>query len=649
MSYLINKTDGTVLTELIDGQIDSESTNLILVGKNYIGYGEAFNENFIRLLENFANTAAPSNPLEGQTWWDKQSQKLLVFDGTQWKTSGSPTVSTSRPQLTAGDIWINSESKQVFVYDGNAENELTLVGPSYTRLQGKSGLEPFSILDTQSILRTVLKLNIGGFLAGVFSSVEFEPLGDNKIDELVTDINPNGIIFEGFNPVDRDNFKFFGTSSGTNSLVSPDGQTSLGITQILPSDRDGITSGTLTVQNSGGITLGLDRNVVQKIVGANFFIENQINNHDLHLRVKSSKFGSTIVDAIRIEAETGRVGIFKTDGPPEYTLDVSGDLRITGNLTVEGDTTVIETSVVRAESKNIFLGDGDVIGDNSVVNDGGLILRSSNNDKKFTWKNLSNSWTSNVNLNVESGNSYMIGGTDILTSTTLASSVTSATGITEIGTLVNLDVDNINIDETAITSNDSLEITAAGILTITASGGIDITAEGDVTLDSQKIRGVAEPELPGDVATKNYVDSNQIIQNVIMSMDVSGLGTGVTLIDNVAAFLNDLSPPDTSSVGKKARIHTVSYNQVSVTGVGVTIRDDTEPDNGETLTVSRISVDSNGTRNESVLQDIEATNPTTGTVSMSPARALLVYDVVDDPQTGQPYWNYNAAESTTYP
>ena len=55
MSYQLNKTDGTLLTALIDGQIDTASTNLTLVGKNYTGYGEAFNENFIKLLENFSN------------------------------------------------------------------------------------------------------------------------------------------------------------------------------------------------------------------------------------------------------------------------------------------------------------------------------------------------------------------------------------------------------------------------------------------------------------------------------------------------------------------------------------------------------------------------------------------------------------------
>mgnify|MGYP000235587665 CR=1 FL=1 len=49
MAYKLNKTDGTLLVDLIDGTIDVNSTSITLVGRNYTGYGEAFNENFIKL------------------------------------------------------------------------------------------------------------------------------------------------------------------------------------------------------------------------------------------------------------------------------------------------------------------------------------------------------------------------------------------------------------------------------------------------------------------------------------------------------------------------------------------------------------------------------------------------------------------------
>jgi hypothetical protein len=58
MAYKLNKTDGTLLTELVDGQVDTTSCDLTLIGRNYVGFGEAFNENLIKLLENFASTGA---------------------------------------------------------------------------------------------------------------------------------------------------------------------------------------------------------------------------------------------------------------------------------------------------------------------------------------------------------------------------------------------------------------------------------------------------------------------------------------------------------------------------------------------------------------------------------------------------------------
>ena len=61
MGYKLNKTDGSLLVDLIDGQIDTTSSDLTLIGRNYTGFGEVLNENFIKVLENFANTTAPAS------------------------------------------------------------------------------------------------------------------------------------------------------------------------------------------------------------------------------------------------------------------------------------------------------------------------------------------------------------------------------------------------------------------------------------------------------------------------------------------------------------------------------------------------------------------------------------------------------------
>jgi len=261
MSYKLNKTDGSLLTDLIDGQIDTSSTNLVLVGRNYEGFGEYINENFIKVLENFSNTAPPSNPLEGQLWWDVTGKRLQVFNGEEWKISGGPFVTNTRPQMVAGDMWINSETQQIYFYDGS---NLVLIGPAYSSLQGVSGFKIDSIRDVQSRARPVAKTFVAGNLVSVTSDIDFTPVAEERIQELVTSSNPTGTIRKGINVLDTSNFKFRGTATSSEALINEAGDI-LTANQFLPNDSPGETSGTLTIRNNGGLIIGADLNNVQKL------------------------------------------------------------------------------------------------------------------------------------------------------------------------------------------------------------------------------------------------------------------------------------------------------------------------------------------------------------------------------------------------
>ena len=108
MSYILNKTNGTVLTTVNDGSID-RTTDLVFVGKNYAGYGEILNENLVKLLENFANSKEPPRRITGQLWYDTTNKKLGAFDGNQFKFPPAVVTSAVKPSyFNEGDLWFNS-------------------------------------------------------------------------------------------------------------------------------------------------------------------------------------------------------------------------------------------------------------------------------------------------------------------------------------------------------------------------------------------------------------------------------------------------------------------------------------------------------------------------------------------------------------
>lgn len=598
MSYQLNKTDGTLLTDLIDGQIDSNSTNLVLVGRNYTGFGEYLNENFIKLLENFASTAAPTNPLEGQLWWDKSEARLKLWEGTQWKASGGPFVQATQPQMVSGDLWIDNLNNQLYFYDGS---DLTLVGPQYNSFQGVTGFEADSVLDNQSRSRPVALLKVAGELVGVFSNIEFTPTYSQRILGLVTDDNPNGTIKEGFNPIDTANFKFHGTAIASESLVTGSGAV-VTADQFLSSVSNDVTSGTLSIRNSGGLSIGTSDNNRQFILGNAFLSENQLRDANYRIRVVSSNFGGTKVDAIYVKANTAHVGIFRDD--PEYTLDVSGDLRVTGNLLVEGDTVSVDVATLRVEDKNIELGikDDSTLLDDAQMDGAGLIARASGQEKSILWSLATDSWTSNRNFDLETTDkTYKIGGVDKITNTTIDPTITRATGLVELGTLEYLNVDNITINTNTIGT------TLGNALIIDSKGG-------DINLATpQKITNVQDPTADQDVATKYYVDTQINSEPVVFSLDI----TGLTSPDiQVATIIESMFSASLKEDGTYAFVHTTESSASTAENIDV----------DAAKNISFVAVDSNGTQNESVVQDI-AFFPASGTVQIAITRGLKRFRV----------------------
>ena len=146
MPYNLQLTDGTILIAggLPDNTVNTSSTSLALIGRNYAGYGTFINENFVKLLENFSNTNSPASPIEGQIWWDSTNEILKVYDGTVWKIPPAATSSTTAPTSvsTGGDLWWNNSNNQLSVWTGS---EWYVIGEVLNNSITTSQLQNYSV------------------------------------------------------------------------------------------------------------------------------------------------------------------------------------------------------------------------------------------------------------------------------------------------------------------------------------------------------------------------------------------------------------------------------------------------------------------------------------------------------------------------
>ena len=268
MAYIVNKFSGTQLIVLEDGTIDT-STSLGLVGRNYVGYGETQNENFVFLLENFANESPPSRPLQGQIWFNTTTNLTYAYDGATWSPIGAAVLSATAPtESNAGALWLDTTANQLKIYTGSA---WTLIGPEVvagfgsTRARATSlddsvgNPRPVVILETDGIAFAICTAqaftinssnSVVGFennlIAGINLSSTAKVKGDitgnaGSADRLSTARTINGVPFDGQQNVTIQ-------SSTTNKLVKG--------TYIQGSDFDGSTEITWSVDATSSNTIG---------------------------------------------------------------------------------------------------------------------------------------------------------------------------------------------------------------------------------------------------------------------------------------------------------------------------------------------------------------------------------------------------------
>lgn len=308
MPYTINKTDGTVLTTVADGTLDS-TTSLVLPGKNYAGWGEQLNENMIHVMEHFKNTTAPANPIEGQIWFDSTAKAIKVYNGTAFKVPPAAASSTTQPTVAnVGDCWYDSTNDQLRIYNGTT---WILIGPNFSSLSGTSGQTVDTVSDGVSN-HTVIKEYVGGTLLGIISKdAEFTPSPS---------IGGFSTIKPGYNLSSSvSNNRFNGTVGDASSLS---GLTS---SAFMRADTSTGTSGTLAVANDTGLTVGVDADLKLYVSGLDVDVRNQSSGGNMTLTTRNG--GGVYAARIFINGSTGYVGI--SNSSPSSALDVTGTVTAT--------------------------------------------------------------------------------------------------------------------------------------------------------------------------------------------------------------------------------------------------------------------------------------------------------------------------------
>ena len=325
MAYKINNTFGTLLVTLADGTIDTATTDLTLFGKGYAGFGEKLNENFVKTLENFNNTTAPVNKIQGQLWFDQTNKQINVYTGAKWKPVGSTTNSTTSPtNAVQGDLWFDTANNQLYVYTGSA---WTLIGPTSIAGSGVTQVVTETVQDNTGVFRSILKLVTQDTVVGVVSNLAFTPSS--------SETNGAALIAAGFATVAQgiqlsstvSNAKFRGTATDSDALGG------VAVANFLRSDQNDSTTGHLEILNDNGLRIGAGSDIEMTMSGDDFTIANVTENGDIKFTVND---GGVTTSVLTMHGDTG-------------------DVRIHGNLTIDGDTVTSNTSTLTVEDNIIEL------------------------------------------------------------------------------------------------------------------------------------------------------------------------------------------------------------------------------------------------------------------------------------------------------
>ena len=371
MPYTVNFTDKENKTPItVFDNTSSTDTSLTFPGRNVTGYGQIIAENFLHLLENFASSVAPVNPVEGQLWYSTSDEVLYIWDNTNWKAASNIQRSGSEPPASSsknGELWVDTVSQQLYIFSGS---RWILVGPNFSTGL-RSGPIVESITDSDNNEKVVLIFYIDDIPVAIISKDSFTP--KISIDGF-TYIRPGLNITE--NPVGGATYlpKTYATATVADTLKV--GTENIEGSRFLRTDQVNTTEKELNIRNNSGINLGVDStfNISNTPQAARLY--NSVPGSSIDVQLNRGGIANTTLRII-----DGKIGINVL--APDVALSIDGDVKATGTLVLNNTAAAtnlnngtFRTSGGAAISKNLIIGtDLDVSGNTQT---GNIIPKSSN-------------------------------------------------------------------------------------------------------------------------------------------------------------------------------------------------------------------------------------------------------------------------------
>ena len=484
MAYTINLTDGTVFATINDGTVNTAAgfasgAPLTLVGKNYAGYGEFLDENFIRLMENGSSVNQPPAPLTGQLWWDKLNNLLKVYNGTTFKTISAATASSTQPASNvAGDLWFDTVNAQLKVYTGTT---FLVVGPGFTAAQGTSGAVPETILDNVGATKFITSLYVNNVRVGViYNSSSFTPQA-SLVSAFPT-------IFPGFTLSSTvSSAVFAGTATNADLLDN------LNSVDFMRATANTTTTGTVNILNNTGLSVG----------AANVF---NVNTTTTDANIKSAISGGNLNIQANVSGTTFMVA---------QALGASGTFAVSNALVVGSTASAVgNITAANFNTNGLITAVGNIIGGN--INTNALVQAANVSvTANVTGGNLLTggliSATGNISTGANISGSFILGNGSALTGLSLGVSVTKFENGTSKGE-INTPNGNINFNVGGTANVVVIDTTTvyANIVSVNSIAKIGSNAIGNIGSSSNyfnQVFATATTALYADVAERFAADA----------------------------------------------------------------------------------------------------------------------------------------------